>query len=210
MPATLHLSRSEPSSAHLLLRRVALCVAVLLCSSAPPPAQAQRPDPAAVIAAQRDAMKALSFMDGHWRGPAWTLLPGGGRHELLQTERVGPLLSGTIKLIEGRGYEADGRTGFNAFAVLSYDPRQQRYTMQSHAQGQSGSFTLTPTTNGFVWAIPTGGETLIRYTADIRDGEWFEVGERLVPGQPPLRVFEMRLRRLGDSAWPEAGAVPPR
>lgn len=210
MPVTLHTPCPALASARLGTCLAALCAAALLGTSAPLIAQTQRPDPAAAIAAQRDAMKALAFMDGHWRGPAWTLLPGGGRHEVLQTERVGPMLSGALKLIEGRGYEADGRTSFNAFAVLSYDPRQQRYSMQSHAQGQAGTFTLTPTANGFVWSIPTGGETSMRYTAEIRDGEWFEFGDRLVPGQPPLRVFEMRLKRLGDSAWPEAGAVPTR
>ncbi len=188
----------------------ALCTCALLGASPPAAAQPQRPDPSVALAAQRDAMKALAMMDGTWRGPAWTLLPDGRRHELVQTERVGPLLGGAIKLIEGRGHEVDGSTSFNAFAVLSYDPRLQRYTMQSHAQGQAGTFSLTATADGFVWSIPTGGESSIRYTAVIRDGEWFEVGERLVTGQPPLRVYEMRLKRLGDSAWPGAGAVPAR
>lgn len=188
----------------------ALCTAALLGASPPAAAQPQRPDPSVAQAAQRDAMNALAMMDGTWRGPAWTLLPGGSRHELVQTERVGPLLGGTIKLIEGRGHEADGSTSFNAFAVLSYDTRQQRHTMQSHAQGQAGTFNLTATADGFVWSIPTGGDSSIRYTAVIRDGEWFEVGDRLVTGQPPLRIYEMRLKRLGDSAWPGAGAVPAR
>jgi hypothetical protein len=168
------------------------------------------PDSAALLGAQRDAMKALQPMDGTWRGPAWTLLADGSRHEVTQTERIGPFLGGTIKVIEGRGYEADGRVSFNALAVVSYDTRQQRYNLQSHAQGQSGTFTLTPTAEGYVWTIPTGGETSIRYTAVIRNGELHEVGDRLAPGQAAKRFFEMRLTRIGDSAWPEAGAVPPR
>jgi hypothetical protein len=44
----------------------------------------------------------------------------------------------------------------------------------------------------------------------VKDGTWHETGERVVPGQDPVRFFEMRLTRVGDSAWPAAGAVPPR
>ena len=53
-----------------------------------------RPDPATLIAAQREAMKAFAFMDGIWRGPAWTLLASGAKHEITQTERMGPMLGG--------------------------------------------------------------------------------------------------------------------
>jgi hypothetical protein len=68
----------------------------------------QRPNPATAMAAQREAMAAIAFMDGTWRGTAWTLLPTGGKHEITQTERVGSFLDGKVKVIEGRGYEADG------------------------------------------------------------------------------------------------------
>ncbi len=182
---------------------------LMLGTFTPTPAQAQHgPGAEETLSAQRDAMKALSRMDGTWRGPAWTLLPDGRRHEIIQTERIGPFLGGAIKLIEGRGHEADGQVSFRAFAVLSYDVRGKTYQMQSHAQGRSGSFAFAPTADGFTWTIPTGGDTLIRYTATIRDGVFFEVGERLLPGKEPQRFFEMRLQRVGDTGWPEAGAVP--
>ena len=42
------------------------------------PAAAQYPDPAPRLAAQRQAMARLAFMDGVWRGPAWSLTPAGG------------------------------------------------------------------------------------------------------------------------------------
>lgn len=47
-----------------------------------------RPDPAALMAAQVEAMKRLAAMDGVWRGPAWTILPSGEKHAIVQTERV--------------------------------------------------------------------------------------------------------------------------
>jgi len=45
------------------------------------PAQ-ERPSPAALIAAQRDAMGPLVYMDGVWRGPAWIILPTGEKQTM--------------------------------------------------------------------------------------------------------------------------------
>lgn len=33
------------------------------------------PDPASLIAQQREAMAPLAFLNGAWRGPAWIVLP---------------------------------------------------------------------------------------------------------------------------------------
>jgi hypothetical protein len=68
-----------------------------------------RSDPATLIAAEKDAMVPLAFMDGVWRGPAWTLRPSGEKHGITQTERIGPFLDGSVKVIEGRGYDDDGK-----------------------------------------------------------------------------------------------------
>jgi hypothetical protein len=168
---------------------------------------AQRPDPATQLAAQRDAMKPLAGMNGVWRGPAWTILPSGQKHSVTQTERIGPFLDGSIKVIEGRGYEADGTVAFNAFGIVSYDPTTKLYSFHAHAQGQVGDFAFKPTADGYVWEIPAGPMT-IRYTAVIKDGAWLEVGDRMMPGKEPVRFFEMNLKRVGDSDWPAAGAIP--
>ncbi len=168
-----------------------------------------QPDPAALMNAQRDAMAVLARMDGQWRGPAWTILPNGEKHSLIQTERIGSLLDGTIKLVEGRGYEPDGRTGFNAFAVIAFNPLTRSYSLRSHAMGRYGEYVLKPTDDGYTWEIPAGPMT-IRYTASIKDGVLREVGDRLMPGKEPVRFFEMTLTRLGDSPWPAAGAVAPK
>src|SRR5712691_2888792 len=86
-----------------------------------------RLDPATLIAAQREAMAPLAFMDGVWRGPAWTILSSGEKHNITQTERIGPFLDGSVKVIEGRGYDADGKITFNAFGTISYDPARKAY-----------------------------------------------------------------------------------
>ncbi len=172
-------------------------------------ANAQQPDPAALIAAQTEAMKAFAMLDGAWRGPASVLLPDGSRLALVQTERIGPMLDGSIRVIEGRGYDDAGAVRFNAFAIVSYDPATRSYSMHSHAQGHVGDFAFVPTGDGYRWEIPLGPAT-IRYVAVVKDGELHEVGDRVVAGREPLRIFEMRLRRIGDVDWPAAAAIAPK
>lgn len=189
-------------------RHTLLAVFTLFVLAAPAAALAQgRPDPQALLAAQREAMQKLAMMDGEWRGTATMILPSGEKRVLTQTERVGPMLGGAVRAIEGRGYEPDGRTSFNAFAVISYEPGTKVFSMRSYAGGHAGDFTVTPTADGFTWEIPAGPAT-IRYTATIKDGVWREFGDRVVPGRDPVRFIEMDLKRIGDSDWPAGGAVP--
>ncbi len=123
------------------------------------PAQ-ERPSPAALIAAQRDGMVRLAYMDGVWRGPAWTILPSGEKHSFTQTERIGPFLDGSVKVIEGRGYDPDGKVTFNAFGTISFNPATKVYTLHSHAMGNVGDFVLTLTPDGYTWDIPAGPMTI--------------------------------------------------
>jgi hypothetical protein len=187
-----------------MFRFFARGAALALAFCVPAAAFAQGTDTAA-IAAQQEAMKKLDWMDGKWRGPAVSQSPQG-EHKVTQTERIGGFLDGTLKVIEGRGYNADGGTGFHAFGVVTYDPATKTYWMTSSAQGRSGKFQLTPSDNGYKWEIPAGPAT-IRYTAALADGKWTEVGDYVVAGQPPRRFFTMTLTRIGDTDWPEAGAV---
>ncbi|HEU0098904.1 MAG TPA: DUF1579 domain-containing protein [Allosphingosinicella sp.] len=191
-----------------------LLAALLLGSAAaaqppaPPPAASFVPhDPAARLAAQREAMKALAFMDGAWRGRAETdAMPAGFVH----TERAGPLLDGAVRLVEGRSYDEKGATRFNAFAVISYDPARRAYAMRSYAMGYAGDFPLTVRPDGYSWTQPAGPGAVIHYIATVNGDEWREVGERRAEGQPPRKVFEMRVRRIGATEWPGAGAVGAR
>ena len=185
-----------------------IAAAILLTAAIACDAQ-DRPDPAPIQAAQREAMVSLAFMDGVWRGPASTTLASGDKHDITQTERIGPLLGGTVKVIEGRGYEPDGKTTFNALGIISYDVAKKAYSMRSYALGYAGDFPVTLTADGFGWEIPAGPVT-IRYRAVVKDGTWTEVGDRIAPGKDPVRFFEMRLTRIGDSAWPGVGAIPPK
>ena len=154
-------------------------------------------------------MRAFAMLDGVWRGPATVTEADGSRRTFMQTERIGPFLGGSVRVIEGRGYDDAGAVRFNAFAIVSYSPQTRAYTLHSHAQGYVGDFAFVPTGDGYRWEIPLGPATL-RYVATVKDGELHEVGERIVAGREPLRVFEMRLKRIGDTDWPAAGAVSPK
>lgn len=178
----------------------------LLTVAVPARLTAQHHDPAPRLAAQREAMGRWTQLDGVWRGTATMSLANGETRVLTQTERIGPFLDGTLKVIEGRGYMPDGRLGFNAFAVISFDPAKQAYTMRSYAHGFSGDFPFKPTPEGFVWEIAAGPATM-RYTAVVKDGQWTETGERIEEGKPPVKFIELKLRRVGDTDWPAAGAV---
>ena len=183
------------------------CLLAAHASTAQTPEAAGPWDPASRIAAQREAMRALSFMDGEWRGRAEV---DGGRRSVVHTERAGPMLDGSVRVVEGRSYDESGGTPFNALGIISYDPMRRAYSMHSYAMGYAGDFPLEVRPDGYSWTQPMGPGSSIRYTATVRDGEWHEVGERVTEGGAPVRTFEMRLRRIGDSAWPGAGAVPAR
>ena len=173
-------------------------------------AAAQPVDPKALIASQTAAMGAFAMLDGAWRGEATILQADGSELSFVQTERIGQFLGGSIRVIEGRGYDDGGAVRFNALGIISYDPATRAYTLHSHALGRVGDFPFAPTGDGYRWEIPLGAAGTIRYVATVRDGELHEVGDRIVEGREPLRIFEMRLRRIGDTEWPAAGAVGPK
>jgi hypothetical protein len=191
------------------MRSIALSLAVLGLTFASPLAAQTRPDPAALQAAQRQAMAPLARMDGVWRGPAWSITPNG-RHEITQTERIGTFLGGSVRVIEGRGYNADGTVGFNALGVVSFNPATNSYTISSWALGHNGVFPFRVTAEGYEWEVPAGPGATIRYSATVTADTLREIGFLVAGSAPPRQIFEMNLRRVGPTDWPGAGAVPMR
>lgn len=184
--------------------KAALAAIALVALAAPGEAQDAN---GAAIAEQQAAMKRFAWMQGVWRGPG-SGVNRSGPYAVTQTERIGPFLGGTVIVMEGKGYNPDGSTGFNAFGILSYDPATKRYSLHSYALGYAGDFALTPTDTGYVWEIPAGPGAVIRYTATFVGGTWTEVGDYVAGSQPPRRIFVMTLKRFGDTDWPAAGGVP--
>ena len=140
---------------------LALAAALLI---APVSVHAQMPASPNGSEAQRAAINRLNFMDGEWRGEA-TVHGPSGTMTLTQTERVGSMLGGSIKIIEGRGYAADGSTQFNAIALVSWDVRAGRYGFRSYAQGYSGDYAFEATEDGFRWETPAGPNAKMQYVS---------------------------------------------
>lgn len=193
------------------MKRAAAFAALALAvapAALPTAAAAQAAQLPAGTEAQRNAMKALSWMDGEWRGTAEAMVAPGQTRTVAHTERIGPMLGGSIKIIEGRSYNDDGSIAFNAFAVISWDEANSRYVMRSYANGHAQDFPLEGGADGFRWTIPSrGGE--VRYVTTFKDGEWNEVGHFMMEGREPMQVVKMTLRRTGDTGWPAAEPVSP-
>lgn len=157
---------------------------------------------------QRQAMAALAVLDGEWRGTARIWNRDGSTLELTQTERVGTLLDGTVRLIEGRGYDPDGDQVFHAVALLSWDPDTRSYNMRSHTGGHSGDYPLQATGDGFAWEHPAG-PGVVRYRAKVDGATWHQTGHFHPAEGEPVKTFEMALERIGESGWPAEGALGP-
>jgi len=168
-----------------------------------------RPDSAATMAAQRAAMGRLAFLDGLWRGTAVAGPAGAPQRQMVQTERVGLALDGTVRVIEGRAHDADGAVLFQSFGIVSFDPASNSFMLRAHADGQRGDFTFAVEPDGYAWEVPSGPGS-VRYRARVADGRWRQTGELRMPERAPLEIFRMDLQRLGDTNWPAAGAVPAR
>jgi hypothetical protein len=187
-----------------------LILVAALAVAAPAAAAPAPMTPPQMVAAQQAAMARINALDGVWRGAGWMIdAPGETPRRMTITERVGPFLDGAVKVIETRGYLAAGGLGFHAFNTVSFDAQKGQYAMTARAAGRGGDFAFEPTADGYTWRIGPEGRGL-RYVGVLKDGTWTEYSESLSPDRAPIRMSEMTLRRVGDSSWPEAGAIPPR
>jgi len=169
------------------------------------PAAAQAPN-AALQAKQQAAMKALAFLDGEWAGPA-EAHERTGTFEMTQTERVGTLLDGTIRLVEGRAFDEKGKTLFNAFAVISYEVPRSRYVITSYASGYTTTTELKVKPDGFEWEVPAGPGAKMQFAATVTNGTWIEVGDYVASSGAKQRTFHMAVKRIGSSDWPAGTLV---
>ncbi len=151
----------------------------------------------------------LSFMFGEWSGTASGIGYDQKPFEITQTERVGPMLDGAATVIEGRGYTDSNQLAFNAFAIVSYDKRREKWEIRSYTGGHAGTFPFEPKENGYVWSTPAGPDAVMRYTATFDGDTWHQIGEYVPKSGEPQQTFEMTLKRIGDTDWPSAGVVHP-
>lgn len=169
----------------------ALLTALALTLAAAP-ATAQMPAPAGPKAGE-----SFAFLTGRWTGEGWIQM-GPQRYAFRQTERVAPMLDGSIMTIEGKGVDpADPKVvHHHAFAILSWNPEAQRYDFRSYAGGRAGTYAARLISPGsFVWEIDMPGGR-IRYTAKVEGNRWVEDGE-IKRGDADWRpFFHMELKRV--------------
>jgi hypothetical protein len=164
------------------------------------PAELQAAVPKRILA-QQEAMKALGLADGDWRGPS-KVLRKEGWVDTIETQRVATLLEGTVRTIESRGYEADGRLSFSMFAVISFDPDAKAYSMRSWSNGRMRDYPLEASAGGFSWDFQSSPEMTIRYVATVKNGVWTQTATRVPIDGAPEKFVEFAVKRVRNSAAP--------
>jgi hypothetical protein len=146
--------------------------------------------------AQREAMRKLSFLAGHWSGPVTIVRGPGEPLHLTQTEDIEYKLDGLVLLVEGKSTGADGKVQFSALATITYDDASSAYRFRAYNDGHYLDTGLSAPANGFSWSF-TAGPAHIVNTMHLTDkGEWNEVTEVTVGSNPPHRSVDMLLQHL--------------
>lgn len=143
---------------------------------------------------QREAMRKLSFLAGHWSGPATVMRGPGEPLHLTQTEDVEYKLDGLVLLIQGKSASADGKAQFSALATIAYDDASRTYRMRAYHDGHYIDTELSVPASGFSWAFTTGPAHVENTMHLTGKGEWGEVTEVIVGNNPPRRSMEMLLQ----------------
>lgn len=154
-------------------RKILLVTTLLLLSFL---AKAQRPDHSAVC---RQAMSKLASLAGDWEGKA-TMMTAKGPMEINQTEHIEWRLQDLLLVIEGTGRMPSGEIGFQALAIVNYDPIEQRYGLHSFVKEGNTALAyfsiLSP--NQFEWGFDVpGGKSKYTITLDPDGKNWKEIGE---------------------------------
>ncbi|MBV8707606.1 MAG: hypothetical protein JO028_10490 [Acidobacteriaceae bacterium] len=146
------------------------------------------------VEAQREAMRRLSFLTGHWSGPVSILRGTGEALHLTQTENVEYKLDGLVLLIEGKSTNADGKVLFSALATIAYDDSSHTYRFRAYNDGHYVDTELSALSNGFTWRFMTGPAHIANIMRLTDKGEWGEVTDVTVGSNPPHRSMEMLLQ----------------
>jgi len=168
-----------------------------LKAAAAKPAAVPSPQAPAVpkrVLAQQEAIKALPLVDGEWRG-ASRKLARDGWVKMTQSQHVATLADGTLRLIESRGYEADGAMTFNTLAVIAYDPDAKAYSMRSWSKGRASDHPLEVTASGFSWEIQSSPQMVLRYEATMKNGAWTQTAMRVPAKGEPETYVEFTVKR---------------
>ena len=145
-------------------------------------------------AAQREAMKKLAFLAGHWSGPVSISRGPGEPLKLTQTENVQYKLDGLVLLIEGQSTGPDGKAQFQALATVSYDDAAHAYRFRAYNDGHYIDTELTVNPDGFAWGFNAGPAKIQNTMHLTTKGEWQETTDVTFGSNPPHRSVDMLLQ----------------
>jgi hypothetical protein len=140
---------------------------------------------------QREAMRKLSFLAGHWSGPVSIVRAAGESLHFTQTEDVDFKLDGLVLLVQGKSSSADGKTQFSALATIAYDEASHTYRFRGYNDGHYLDTELSVPDNGFSWSFMAGAAHIVNTMHLTANGEWNEVTEVTVGSNPPHRSVDM-------------------
>jgi hypothetical protein len=149
--------------------------------------------PLSGAAAQREAMKKLAFLSGHWSGSVSIWRGAGEPLKLTQTESVQYKLDGLVLLIEGQSAGTDGKPQFQALATVSYDDTAHSYRFRAYNEGHYVDTELTVNSDGFAWGFNAGPAKIQNTMHLTAKGDWEESTDVTFGGSPPHRSVEMLL-----------------
>jgi hypothetical protein len=146
------------------------------------------------VEAQREAMKKLAFLAGHWSAPVSISRGPGEPMHLAQSETVQFNLDGLVLLIEGESTGADGKAQFQALATVSYDDATHAYRFRAYNDGRYVDTELNVQPDGFAWGFDAGPAKIQNTMHLTARGEWQETTDVIFGSNPPHRSVEMSLQ----------------
>src|ERR1700686_5252106 len=114
------------------------------------------------VAVEREAMRKLSFLAGHWSGPVTIVRGTYEALHLTQMEDVECKLDGLVLLIEGKNTSADGKVLFSALATIAYDDTSHTYRFRAYHDGHYLDTELSVPANGFSWSFTSGPAHIVK------------------------------------------------
>ncbi len=154
-----------------------------------------QPPSSGSLQAQKQALRKLQFLAGHWSGPVSIVRGPGEPLRLNQTEDVEYKLDGLVLLIQGKSTGADGNAQFEALATLAFDDATGTYRIRAYNGGYYIDAELTVLADGFSWAFQAGTAHVVNTMHLTPKGEWTETTEVVVGNNPPRKSVEMLLER---------------
>lgn len=147
---------------------------------------------------QKSKIRELKFLTGKWKGKGEISFKPGQSNSFTQFEDIQFSSGGTSLLIKGIGFsEAINDTVHNALAIVYFDEKKETYVINSHLEkGYHGSYNAWIEDGNFVWQIDGSNSPTIRYTINIKNGVWLEIGERKTNEGDWIKFFETNLNRI--------------